>query len=94
MGLFEGENSDMLQDGIVQNIKELDGRDGVYGGTPSNRVAFSSAKSNSRIAYISGANFPMLVDCLLARNSFTLERQNTRINQRRKGGGGKSALYL
>jgi PTS system mannose-specific IIA component len=80
IGLFEGESPDTLQDGILQGIKELDGGDGVmvfvdiYGGTPSNRVAFSSAKTDSRIACITGANFPMLVDCLLTRDSLTLEQ--------------------
>jgi len=98
IGLFEGESPDTLQDGILQGIKELDGGDGVmvfvdiYGGTPSNRVAFSSVKTEADIACITGVNFPMLVECLLTRDSLTLKRQNARINQRRKGSGRESAF--
>jgi PTS system mannose-specific IIA component len=84
IGLFEGDSPDALQDKIVQGIEKLDDGDGVlvlvdiFGGTPSNRVAFSSVKTHSRIACITGANFPMLVDCLLARGSSTLEQLRDR----------------
>lgn len=84
IGLYAGNNPDALQDDIVRSIGELDAGDGVivfvdiYGGTPSNRVAFSSVKTASRIACITGANFPMLIDCLLTRNSMTLEQLKNR----------------
>ena len=84
IGLYEGESPDTLQEGIIEGIRKLDGGDGVmifvdiYGGTPSNRVAFSSAKTESRVACITGANLPMLVDCLLARDTLTLEQLTSR----------------
>ena len=84
IGLYEGESPDTLQEGIIEGIKKLDGGDGVmifvdiYGGTPSNRVAFSSVKTDSRVACVTGANFPMLVDCLLTRDTLTLEQLTSR----------------
>ncbi len=84
IGLYAGENPDALQENIVKGITQMDEGDGVlvfvdiYGGTPSNRVAFSSVKTASKIACITGTNFPMLIDCLLTRNSMTLEQLKNR----------------
>ncbi len=84
IGLFEEDAPDALEDKILQGIQKVDDGDGVlvltdiYGGTPSNRVAYSSAKTHSRLACVTGINFPMFIDCLLSRGNMTLEQLGDR----------------
>lgn len=78
MGLYEGVDFDLFKEKVGEAIESVNTGDGViaivdlFGASPYNSVAYNMTKfkeKNIPIRLISGANLPMMIELLLARDS-------------------------
>lgn len=78
MGLYEGADFDLFKEKVGEAVENVNTGDGViaivdlFGASPYNSVAYNMTnfkEKNIPIRLISGANLPMMIELLLARDS-------------------------
>lgn len=80
LGLYAGDNIDEFYKNVTEKIKSLNDGDGVlvfsdlYGASPFKSTAYAVKKlANVRYRSVSGINFPMFIESILARESKNLD---------------------
>lgn len=79
LGLNRGDDIAAFCERVQQLMQELDDGDGVlafvdlFGASPYNAMAMASARIETKFRCISGLSFPMLLEALTMRGSYTLE---------------------
>lgn len=80
LGLNEGDGIDEFKEKVAEEIKKLDGGDGVlvfadlFGGSPFNVTAINISNNEKGMGFecVTGVNSPMLIDAFTMRNSLKI----------------------